>query len=71
MKIKTERFGNLFRLTCEAPKGFIWNEGYVHELVAETRGNNSKETRLDILSRIQFGLTECINKDCEWCNYER
>lgn len=66
--IKTERTGSLYRVTCEAPSGFVWNAGRVHELVAEGRGTNSQEARRDIRQRVALGLSKCDTPDCDWCN---
>ncbi len=67
-KIKTERSGSLYRVTAEAPHGFIWNAGRVHELVAEGRGPDSREARKDVRDRMAFGLSKCKAADCDWCN---
>lgn len=61
-----EREGDVMVLRCEAPAGYIWNEGSVHEFVDETyTGPNDYA---DVISRMGYGIMECPFEDCDWCN---
>jgi len=66
--IKVERTGSVYRVSAEAPHGFVWAAGHVHELVAEGRGTNSREAKKDVRDRMVFGLERCGITDCDWCN---
>jgi hypothetical protein len=51
----------------EAPRGKIWVDGGVHELV-EASHMPFKPDYADILDRIAHGLEDCTNPACDWCN---
>ena len=57
------------RVTAEAPHGFVWTAGKVHELVAEGRGGRAAtlDAQRDVRERIAFGLRPCEAVDCDWC----
>lgn len=72
MKMKTERYGSLVRVSAEAPKGRIWSASGVHELVAEARGGSdaTRAARKDVRDRMNEGTEMCSDPDCDWCNEE-
>jgi len=51
----------------EAPHRKMWNEGDVHELVTACYVP-WKPDYADTLSRMGYGLRDCTDPDCEWCN---
>jgi hypothetical protein len=67
--MKTERFGSLVRVTAEAPVGFIWIAGAVHELVAEGRGGREAtvDAQRDVRGRMALGVEKCEDVNCDWC----
>lgn len=63
-----EKTGNVHCCRIEAPKGHIWAEGDVHELVDETN-QPWKPDYDDLIKRMNYGVEKCPNlPDCEWCN---
>lgn len=57
--------------TVEAPRGKVWNCSEVHELVLnQAKGNVDwlLEAIDDLLDRMEQGVSDCTNPDCEWCN---
>jgi len=51
----------------EAPKRKTWDEGGVHELVCGVY-QPWKPDYADLLSRMQHGLSDCTDPDCDWCS---
>ena len=70
VSIVTARYGSLYRLTAVAPRGYLWIDGGVHELVAEGRGRNATEARHGLEGRMAVGLRPCQAVDCDWCREE-
>jgi hypothetical protein len=66
-KMTTERSGSLYRVTWEAPAGYVWRAGRVHELVAEGRGPSAGEAQKDVKARAKLGTVPCTAPDCDWC----
>jgi hypothetical protein len=60
---------NVHRCAIEAPKGFIWSEGDIHELVDETN-QPWKPDYADLVTRMNYGIEKCPHDDCEWCNHD-
>lgn len=67
-RIHTTRSGSAYRLTVEAPQGYVWTAGYVHELVVDGRGPNTVAARQELTKRMACGLEPCDIVDCDWCN---
>lgn len=65
-----ERSGSYYRVTAEAPHGFVWLAGRVHELVADGRGAGVAEARADVRARMGEGMIPCGNPTCD-CYQER
>ena len=67
--IKTERTGSVVRVSAEAPRGFVWTAGGVHELVAEGRGGRAATVaaQRDVRDRMALGVEPCTTPDCDWC----
>ena len=63
------RTGSIVRVAVEAPAGFVWTAGDVHELVSEARGgaDATQYCLKDIRDRMAYGLEACRTSDCEWC----
>lgn len=56
-------------IKCEAPHRKIWSCSFIHELVC---AKDSKEPKSviwkDLLERMSYGLEDCTDDNCEWCN---
>lgn len=69
-KVEDEKIGDCHRCMVEAPHGFIWAEGDVHELVDETN-RPWKPDYTDMLNRMKYGIRECPNRPhCDWYDEE-
>jgi hypothetical protein len=63
-----EKIGNAHECRVEAPHRKRWVEGSVHEMV-DTTNIPWKPDYADLLSRMNFGLEDCVG-DCDWCDEE-
>lgn len=70
LRVITARTGSLVRVTAEAPDGYVWRDGHVHELVAEGRGGRAatNEAQCDVRERMKIGLDRCDDAECDWCH---
>lgn len=69
-KVEDDKIGNAHECRVEAPRGFIWSEGDVHELV-DAAYKPWKPDYDGLLSRMSYGIETCPHgPDCEWCNHE-
>ena len=62
-----KRSGSYYRITVEAPPGYIWKASGVHELVADGRGSGFGKARKDVQGRMTHGLERCKDAACDWC----
>jgi hypothetical protein len=67
--VENTKCGATHECRVEAPKGKLWAEGNVHELV-DAAYLPWKPDYIDLLSRMNYGLEDCNNPECEWCNGE-
>lgn len=63
------KIGNTHECTVFAPKGKFWSEGSVHLLVDCTY-RPWKPDYDGLVSRMDYGLEDCTDSECEWC-YEK
>ena len=66
LKVEVESGGDTFEVTVDAPDGYIWKSGDVHQLVeSRQRLEPAEIIWKDILDRMHEGLIIC---NCEDCN---
>lgn len=66
-KVDDAKIGHAHCCRVEAPHRKVWACRGVHEMVDETNVP-WKPDYADMLSGMQFGLDDCTDPDCEWCN---
>lgn len=66
-KVEDDKSGNHHCLRVEAPFRKKWACRDVHEMVDETN-RPWKPDYADMLDNMNFGLDDCEDPDCEWCN---
>lgn len=57
-------------MRATAPQGMAWNSDGVHELVGGCYfGQDSwyRSARAELAERVQYGVSECGDAECEWC----
>ena len=62
-----ERFVHKIRCGVEAPAGYVWRCGGIHELVDWT-AVGWKPDYADLIARMSYGVAPCPTEDCDWCN---
>jgi hypothetical protein len=62
-----EKVGYSHCCRIEAPKGHIWVEGAVHELVDDT-DRSWKPDYQYLIDRMEYGVEKCEDINCDWCN---
>jgi hypothetical protein len=67
--VDDHKSGNCHTCTVEAPHRKKWACRGVHEMVDETN-QPWKPDYADMLDNMNFGLEDCEDPDCEWCNEE-
>ncbi len=65
-KVEDDRDGNTHECRVEAPHRKKWACRGVHEMVDITN-RPWKPDYADILANMEFGLEDCTDPDCEWC----
>jgi hypothetical protein len=57
-------------IKCEAPKGKIWACSLVHEIISAKEKTEDPRCELwdDMLDRMSYGVEDCEDVECEWCN---
>jgi hypothetical protein len=58
-------------LSIEAPKGKIWKCGEIHELCTSHPLHEKElmsELYSDAIDRMNYGVEDCPDQECEWCN---
>jgi hypothetical protein len=65
--VEDTRDGGTHECRVEAPDGFYWAEGSVHEMV-DCSYRPWKPDYADLLSRMKYGVTKCTDPDCDWCH---
>ena len=64
--VEDDRSGNHHECRVEAPRRKKWACRGVHEMV-DSCYKPWKPDYADMLSNMQFGLEDCTDPDCEWC----
>lgn len=67
--VEDDKCGHTHECRVEAPKGKIWSSDFIHELIDST----NRPWRPDynsLLSRMNYGVENCPDLECEWCNPE-
>jgi hypothetical protein len=66
-KVEDQKIGNCHECRVEAPHRKIWKCREVHEMV-DSCYRPWKPDYADMIANIEFGLEDCTDPDCEWCN---
>ena len=66
-KVSDDKTGYDHTCRVEAPANKFWNEGVVHEIV-ESANQPWKPDYDLILKRMSYGLSDCIDPECDWCH---
>lgn len=64
--VEDERCGNFHECRVEAPHRKRWKCDGIHELVDSTN-RPWKPDYADMLDRMNFGVEDCTDPECEWC----
>ncbi len=62
-----DKCGHTHECTVEAPAGKRWKCSEIHMLV-DCANIPWKPDYADLLDRMAYGVEDCPDKDCEWCN---
>jgi len=80
VKIRAKKLGATVHNNCtpkvwdygiESPPGKVWNATGTHELILnQAKGNNGwlREGIIDVLDRMDEGISDCDDSECEWCH---
>jgi hypothetical protein len=68
-KVEDDKCGNTHECRVEAPHRKRWMCRGVHELVDSTN-RPWKPDYADLIDCMEYGLEDCEDPDCEWCNPE-
>lgn len=68
-KVEDERAGNHHECRVEAPHRKLWKCRGVHEMV-DSCYRPWKPDYKDMLESMEYGLEDCLDPECEWCNGE-
>lgn len=66
-KVEDDKTGNCHCCRVEAPHRKKWACRGIHEMVDETN-KPWKPDYADMLVNMKFGLEDCADPECEWCN---
>lgn len=66
-KVEDEKSGNHHECRVEAPHRKVWACRGVHEMI-DCTNRPWKPDYADMLSGMKFGLEDCTDPECEWCN---
>lgn len=67
VKVEDDKCCCTHECRVEAPRRKVWKCGGIHELIDYTN-QPWKPDYDDILNRMNYGLEDCTDPDCEWCN---
>jgi hypothetical protein len=65
--VEDQKIGNSHSCEILAPKGKMFGEGSTHILV-DCAYTPWKPDYADLLSRLKYGMIDCNDPECEWCN---
>lgn len=65
--ITKERNGDTVDVSVEAPHRKIWAGAGVHVLI-DASFYAEKPDYADLIERMEYGIEDCTDPDCEWCN---
>lgn len=65
-KVEDDKCGNTHECRVEAPYRKQWACDEIHELIA-CAYRPWKPDYQDVLDRMNYGLIDCTDPDCEWC----
>ncbi len=66
--IVDDKIGDTHECTAEAPHGKVWScDGGLHMLVA-CAYRPWKPDYEDLHERMEYGLEDCPDPECEWCH---
>jgi hypothetical protein len=68
-RVEDEKCGYTHECRVEAPHRKVWACDSIHELIDATN-RPWKPDYADVLSRMNYGLVDCTDADCEWCNHD-
>lgn len=67
--VEDGKCGNTHECRVEAPKGHRWMADGLHEFV-DAANIPWKPDYADLLDRMEYGVEDCPDADCEWCHPE-
>lgn len=65
--VEDDIIGNTHECRIQAPHRKFWCEGGVHEMV-DISNRPWKPDYAGLISRMSYGLEDCTDTECEWCN---
>lgn len=69
--LTTESSGRSWVIKLEAPAGYVWFDGGIHELCGSCYLGNAawrKDAIADMAERVSMGIERCQDPECEWCD---
>jgi hypothetical protein len=57
--------------SAEAPHGMVWAASGTHELVLNQHKGHASwldDAVTDLQERVEMGVVDCDDPDCDWCN---
>lgn len=67
--VEDDKIGNTHECRVEAPRGKRWKCSEIHELI-DSSYRPWKPDYADVLDRMNYGIEDCPDADCEWCSPE-
>jgi hypothetical protein len=65
-KVEDDKYGLIHECRVEAPHRKLWKCCCIHELIDNTN-QPWKPDYADVIARMEYGLEDCIDINCEWC----
>jgi len=66
-KVEDDKCGNTHECRVEAPHRKVWRAFGCHEII-DCTNRPWKPDYADILNSMDYGLDDCIDNECDWCN---